>query len=301
MGDVNEALPHDGGMRKLVRWGLYPFSWAILLGGFHLMWTTALEPRSIWGGSVAILASVFLICEFALPYERRWAMTFASFWADVKFAAINSLFVGGLSALLALFTIRISGTLAGPAHDWPPQFQLLACLLIFEAINYTLHRAMHELRGPLGRWLWKSHAAHHLPPRLYLVMHAVFHPINGLIIQGLAITLPIWLMGYQDKVVTMFLMINGMHGLISHFNVDVRMGWFNYLFVGPELHRYHHSARIDESKNYGATLSIFDVLLGTFVYHPGVPPKDLGVFPETALPGYENTLAVLKMPFQGNR
>ena len=131
-------------------------------------------------------------------------------------------------------------------------------------------------------------------------MHAVFHPINGLIIQGLAITLPIWLMGYQDKVVTMFLVINGMHGLISHLNVDVRMGWFNYLFVGPELHRYHHSARINESKNYGATLSIFDVLLGTFVYRAGVPPKDLGVFPETGLPGYENTLAVLKMPFQGN-
>ena len=46
MDYVSEALP-DGGIRKLVRWGLYLFSWAILLAGFHLMWTTAREPRSI--------------------------------------------------------------------------------------------------------------------------------------------------------------------------------------------------------------------------------------------------------------
>ena len=95
----------------------------------------------------------------------------------------------------------------------------------------------------------------------------------------------------------MFLMINGMHGLISHFNVDIRMGVANYLFVGPELHRYHHSANVDESKNYGATLSIFDQLFGTFVYNPGKAPKELGVDPATGLPAYERFFAVLKLPF----
>jgi sterol desaturase/sphingolipid hydroxylase (fatty acid hydroxylase superfamily) len=286
-------------VRKIIRWGLYPFSWVILLSGFHLIWTTPINPRLIWGASVGMLTLLYLFVEWQLPYERRWAMTLRSFWADVKFAAINTGFVAGLSAALALLTIQISGELTGPAHNWLPIYQLASCLLIFEAINYTLHRAMHELKGPYGAWLWKVHAAHHLPPRLYLVMHAVFHPINGLIIQGLAIILPIWLMGYRQEVVVQFLMINGMHGLISHFNVDVRMGWLNYIFVGPELHRYHHSARIDESKNYGSTLSIYDVIFGTFVYHPGVPPQDLGVMREAGLPNYEDTLAVLTLPLTG--
>jgi sterol desaturase/sphingolipid hydroxylase (fatty acid hydroxylase superfamily) len=154
------------------------------------------------------------------------------------------------------------------------------------------------MKGPVGRFLWLSHAAHHLPPRLYLIMHAVFHPINAVFIQTFAIILPIWWMGYDQKAVTMFLMINGLHGLISHFNVDVRMGWLNYIFVGPETHRYHHSADIAESKNYGATLTIFDVLFGTFVYRPGKPPAELGVDKSLAFPDYERTLAVLAMPFR---
>lgn len=293
--EMNEPHPT---MRFIIRWGLYPLSWAVVIGAFHLINTTAIDPRSIWVGVIAILAPAYLAIEFLFPYERRWSMTLRSFIADLKFLLLNSAFIAGLSALLAIFTITMSGDLRGPAEDWPIPLQLLACLLIFEAVNYTIHRAMHEARGILGRFLWKTHAAHHLPPRLYLVMHAVFHPINGVIIQFLAIILPIWLMGYSQKAVTMFLIVNGMHGLISHFNVDIRMGWMNYLFVGPELHRYHHSANVNEAKNYGATLSIYDQLFGTFVYHPGVPPRELGVDPQSGLPAYERYFEVLALPFR---
>lgn len=38
------------------------------------------------------------------------------------------------------------------------------------------------------------------------------------------------------------------------------MGWMNHVFIGPELHRYHHSADFNEAVNQGATLSLFDVL-----------------------------------------
>jgi sterol desaturase/sphingolipid hydroxylase (fatty acid hydroxylase superfamily) len=175
---------------------------------------------------------------------------------------------------------------------------VITALLVFEALNYAMHRAMHEMKGPVGRFLWLSHAAHHLPPRLYLIMHAVFHPINAVFIQTFAIILPIWLMGYDQKAVTMFMMINGLHGLISHFNVDVRLGWFNYIFVGPETHRYHHSADVKEAKNYGNTLTIFDILFGTFVYKPGKPPAELGVDANAGFPSYDKTLSVLAMPFR---
>ena len=291
----------DTFIRRVVRWGLYPFSWMVLLGGFHLIWTSGINPRSIWAASAGGLGFLYLFVEWAVPYEGRWAMSWQSFLADLRFAFVNGVSTAAISAVFGFFAIGISGDLSGPARHWPPALQLLVCLLIFEAVNYTIHRAMHEMRGPFGRWLWHTHAAHHLPPRLYVIMHAVFHPINGIMIQGLAIILPVWLMGYAPQVVVMFLMINGMHGLISHFNVDIRMGWANYIFVGPELHRYHHSARIDESKNYGATLSVYDWLFGTIVYHPGIAPEDLGVLPDSGLPKYENTLAVLKLPFTGSK
>jgi sterol desaturase/sphingolipid hydroxylase (fatty acid hydroxylase superfamily) len=284
--------------RRLIRWGLYPLSWAVVLGAFHLLHTTNIDPRRLWGITILTLGLVYLLIELLVPYERRWAMTWRSFLADLRFAIPNTAFIAGLSALLALASITLAGTHPGPATHWPEAMQLLACLLIFEAINYALHRAMHQAPGHPGRILWRIHAAHHLPPRLYLVMHAVFHPLNGIIIQGGAIILPIWAMGYSQNVVTMFLLINGMHGLISHFNVDVRLGWANYIFVGPETHRYHHAADVSLALNFGNTLTVYDQLFGTFVYRPGTPPAQLGVNADTGLPAYERTFAVLSLPFK---
>lgn len=284
--------------RHVVRYGLYPLSWMLLLAGFHLIWTTDSDPRQIWAAAVFTLLVTYLILEWVVPYDKRWSMSWKCLLADVRFALVNSGFVAGLSFGLGLFAITISGDLSGPARQWNPALQLLTCLLVFEAINYSLHRAMHEARGAVGKFLWLLHAAHHLPPRLYIVMHAVFHPLNGVLIQGLAIILPIWAMGYDQRVVAMFLMINGLHGLISHFNVDIRIGWLNYIFIATETHRYHHSADVNEAKNYGATLSVFDLLFGTFVYRPGVPPAELGVDPATGLPSYERTFQVLALPFR---
>jgi sterol desaturase/sphingolipid hydroxylase (fatty acid hydroxylase superfamily) len=284
--------------RRIVRWGLYPLSWLVLLVGFHLIWTTATSPRTIWGVCVGVLFLLYAFIEWRFPFEQRWSMSWSSFWADLKFLALNGVTIGLVSAGLALMTISISQEGNGPATHWPPALQLLICLLIFEAINYSIHRAMHDLKGRFGRVLWAVHAAHHLPPRLYLVMHAVFHPINGLLVQIIAIMIPIWWMGYQQNVVVMFLMINGMHGLLSHFNVDVRMGWFSYVFIGTETHRYHHSADVNEAKNFGATLAIFDQLFGTFVYRPGIAPQELGVDEKSGLPDYQRTVEVLLLPFK---
>ena len=93
-------------------------------------------------------------------------------------------------------------------------------------------------------------------------------------------------------------MVNAFHGIISHFNVDLRMGWANYVFVGPELHRYHHSADMSEAKNYGATLTIWDQVFGTFLYRPGSAPRDLGIGTDGNLPEYRRVLAVLTLPFR---
>jgi sterol desaturase/sphingolipid hydroxylase (fatty acid hydroxylase superfamily) len=299
MSETATAGYHESLIRTVVRWGLYPASWAIVLFGFHRIIAWNEDPRVVWTQTTGMLLPLYLLIEFTLPYQRRWAMTWASAWADLKFVVLNGASLAAISAGLALLTISTAGTHRGPASDWPLAAQVVAALLIFEAINYMAHRAMHEMRGPVGRFLWRSHAAHHLPPRLYLVMHAVFHPINALIIQAGAIILPVWAMGYSAQAAAMFLMINGMQAMISHFNVDVRAGWLNYVFVGTELHRYHHSAMARDAGNFGATLSIFDLLFGTFVYHPGVPPEALGVDPASDLPAYERFGAVLALPFRG--
>jgi sterol desaturase/sphingolipid hydroxylase (fatty acid hydroxylase superfamily) len=86
--------------------------------------------------------------------------------------------------------------------------------------------------------------------------------------------------------------------IISHFNVDARAGRLNFLFIGTELHRNHHSADFAEAKNYGSVLSIWDLLFGTFRYAPGRRPSALGVRPEPGVPRSEEVLRVLAYPFR---
>ena len=295
---TGQSTAREGFGRLFVRWGLYPLLWAINLGTFWLVWYTPAPPENIATISVSLVFGLCFGAELLYPYEKRWGMTLRSFWSDVKFAVPNSLTLRALGFAMLYVGIAISDDMSGPASEWPLPVQLIACLLVYEGLNYGVHRAMHELPGRLGGWLWSVHAAHHLPRRLYLVMHAVFHPINAIIIRGLVTVVPIWAMGYDQQVVALFGMIVAMHAIISHFNVDMRMGWANYLFVGPELHRYHHSALPSEAKNYGSALSIYDQIFGTFVYRPGEAPAELGVSPDSDLPDYDRTLAVMALPFR---
>jgi sterol desaturase/sphingolipid hydroxylase (fatty acid hydroxylase superfamily) len=284
--------------RRVVRWGLYPASWAWIVFGLWQFLQMEVDERPAWILITLPLLLTYLVIELTLPMERRWSMTWRNLLPDIFYIVLSGGSVGLLSAALAMVSITIAGQVDGPARDWPLWAQVLVLFVVFEFMNYHIHRGMHELRGTVGRVLWHIHAAHHLPDRLYLLMHAVLHPFNSVLIQGLAIILPIWLMGYQPAAVLIFLVVNAFHGIISHFNVDLRLGLTNYIFVGPEVHRYHHSADMSEAQNYGATLTIWDQIFGTFVYRPGNAPRNLGTDPKAGLPGYRHILAVLALPFR---
>lgn len=281
-----------------LQWGVYPLSWAVAIILFavavqgHIQMTTALILSN------ATLVVLLIVLETLFPFRRRWGATWSSVFTDIKYIAMNGAFLGLAKAVLGLYAIDISGDSVGPASEWPVWLQLVAALLIFEAFQYTVHRFMHEGSGRLGSLFWRLHSAHHLPEKLYVTMHAVGHPLNGLAIQTFCIVVPVWWMGYGETAVTLFLMINAIHGLIAHFNVDTRMGWFNYIFVGTELHRYHHSSALKDAKNFGAVLSVYDQIFGTFVYKPGRAPEELGAFNRTGYPDYQDIVQSLIFPFR---
>ena len=176
-------------------------------------------------------------------------------------------------------------------------FGFLVTALVFEFFQYWYHRLSHETGGKLGDFLWKVHAAHHLPERVYILMHGVFHPINAFItmfiIQGTLV-----FMGARAESIFLLQVFMSLHGQISHFNVEVKAGWLNYLFIGTELHRNHHSANIEEAKNYGAFLSIWDLVFGTFYYNPQKNPQKLGVSHPEQYPKSTDVVKVILFPFK---
>ena len=284
-------------VRRVVRYGLYPAGWLWIVHALSRILAMEIDERPAW---ILVTLPILVTClavELLVPLQPRWSMRWRNLPADLFYIVLASGALALVSTGLALASITLSGSATGPARDWPLWLQVPVLFLVFEFLNYWIHRAMHEMRGHPGRVLWKIHAAHHLPRGLYVLMHAISHPFNVIILQSLAIIGPIWLMGYRPEAVLIFLVVNAFHGMISHFNVDLRLGPANYLFIGPELHRYHHSADAREALNYGATLSVWAQVFGTFLYRPGAAPAELGTAPESALPDYRQVPAVLALPF----
>ncbi len=90
-----------------------------------------------------------------------------------------------------------------------------------------------------------------------------FHPIDKAL-QFVFDALPFIALGVNEEVLSLYFVWYAVNGFFQHSNVDVRLGFLNYLVSGPELHRWHHSMWKKESNhNYGNHLIVWDIVFGT--------------------------------------
>lgn len=299
---MSEQAPSPGiaerrWLRAAVRWGLYPLLLAWVAGCIAWGLSRPEDVPTVLVVKAGVMVPLLLLLEQLVPYERRWGMTWRHLLRrDLVFIAINGATLALLSYGLVALSIGVAAEADGIAAAWPLWLQVVVGLVAFEALQYSTHRWMHEGRGPLGHFSWRTHAIHHLPQQLYVVMHAVFHPFNAIIVRVVVQLLPVWVLGYDPAAAFVIGSIIALHGTVSHLNLDVRAGWLNYLFVGPELHRYHHAADGAKATNFANTLAVFDWLLGTFEYRPGVPPRELGLREEDGYPGQHAPLRSALFP-----
>jgi len=95
----------------------------------------------------------------------------------------------------------------------------------------------------------------------------------------------------------MYSVVLAISAAFQHANIDLDNGVLNYVFNTNELHRWHHSRRLDESNaNYGAVLVVWDLLFGT--YRPRTPgrPAEIGMFQEAEYP-FHSYFRQLTVPF----
>jgi len=105
-------------------------------------------------------------------------------------------------------------------------------------------------------------------------------------------------MGIPPEAALIATLLIDLQSLISHFNVNIKAGFLNYIFIGTETHRFHHSANINEAKNFGNTLAIWDIVFNTFYYKPNIVPEKLGVVNEGEYPNSEKLFDVITLPFR---
>ena len=284
-------------MTTFVTYLLYPLLLAstllLYMGALKFEWHLATVFAWMAGGRLVVL----LIVEYLYPAKPQWKMTWASFKRDLKYAAVNGGFAGLIKLGIAWLALDLSHLNTGIIANTSIAAEFLGLLLVYEFFQYWYHRFSHEGTGRLNVLLWKMHLPHHLPDSIYLLMHPVSHPLNFLISLTL-VQLPFVMLGARPEAIFLFNALMSLQGLVSHFNVDIKAGPLNYILVGTELHRYHHSADIHEAKNYGVLTPFWDLVFGTFVYRPRQLPAAIGVFEPERYPNSNDLGAVLMLPFK---
>jgi sterol desaturase/sphingolipid hydroxylase (fatty acid hydroxylase superfamily) len=290
----------EGETSRFIQYGFYPLLFAAMLGyaAFEVH-QPAGRIGSYYGIYLTALVAVLLLVETLHPLRAEWKMTKASFWRrDLPYMLIGGLTLG-LVNYAAGWMILHFGLMRSAAHAALSLIPaVVLALLIPDFLWYWVHRWSHAGRGRLGRRLWKMHLAHHLPQQVYLLMHAVAHPLNTILVRAI-LTVPLFFLGFSAEALFVANLVVGLQGFVSHFNVDIRAGWVNYVLMGAELHRYHHSADPAEAKNYAAVVTLWDQLFGTFYYRPGVLAQRLGMEQPGQYPADRELLKVLALPFKG--
>jgi len=154
-------------------------------------------------------------------------------------------------------------------HQWALFPQLILAMLISQFGEYWAHRCMHEIP-----FLWRLHATHHSPERLYWLNAARFHPFDTAVGYTIA-TFPLILLGADADMLLLYSIWVAVHGMFQHCNIDIKLGPLNYIFSMAELHRWHHSLVLEEANsNYGNNIIFWDIVFGTMFYPKERTPSE---------------------------
>ena len=281
-------------MRSALRWLTYP---AIMAGSLGLLAALLANGASLaWAPYVAaaVAGGLIVVVEHLIPHRADWQPKAADVVDDSLFLAVVQI---ALPPALVWLTVWLAQDwIAGrslalalwPSH-WPILAQLAAKIVLGDFLRYWLHRAAHTWTP-----LWRLHAVHHQPEKLYTTNVFRFHPVEKTL-QFLCDTVPFILVGIGPEVLGYYFVFYAVSGLFQHSNCDIRLGWLNYVVSGPEVHRWHHSRRVAESnRNYAHSFVVWDLLFGTYFRPRGLEVERLGLLAR----GYPRRfLGLLAAPF----
>lgn len=280
---------------KLAPWLIYPATMAFCVGLYHALHTQGVGLA--WAMYVPAFAGAALVTglEWRFPHRRTWQPDRMTVTNDLAYMTLVQMLlppgVALLFVLLLIEPLHAAGltTAALWPHAWPVWAQAALMLLAADFLRYWLHRAAHRYPP-----LWRLHAVHHSPDRLYWLNVGRFHPLEKAL-QMAFDTLPFMLLGVGAEVIALYFVFYAVNGFFQHSNIRMRFGWLNWLVSSAELHRWHHARQPEISDhNFGNNLIVWDVLFGTRYLPSDRDSEDLGL-PNHAYPA--GFLAQLRTPF----
>lgn len=258
-------------MKNFLKWfiGLsyIPASFAIYVVlhnmGFSEFW--------VFYAGTGLLILMSLLLEHFMPWEKSWCSPddqLANEFGHTFVSALVGHNIGGFLAY-ALIGAAVAASPEKGAPWWPSQLplvmQVVIAFCIWDLSIYLNHRLMHGVA-------WKFHVLHHKLRRLSWLNSGYGHPMQFVLtsLSGLGV---LYLCGLPREVVMYSAYMTFALNFLPHANIDMEMGFLNYIFATPKVHRWHHIT--EEGKkpvNFGMQLIIWDHVFRTF-YLPKADAK----------------------------
>jgi sterol desaturase/sphingolipid hydroxylase (fatty acid hydroxylase superfamily) len=216
---------------------------------------------------LVVLGSLLAVAmwEFFRPRRCREFPALRRRFANIGFWIVNLVLVGFVLESPARVRPHIEAVFSAHLPSWPiaePGLSFLAGFLLLDFLRYAVHRCEHAV--PL---FWRFHALHHSDPDVDVTTSVRHHPLEytlASMVYWLAVLLfdvPVVVVLSHGLVV--FAMAAVQHGNIRLPHRAERS--LQPVLVTVDMHRIHHSAVFEQANsNYGAVLSVWDRLFGTF-------------------------------------
>jgi sterol desaturase/sphingolipid hydroxylase (fatty acid hydroxylase superfamily) len=214
----------------------------------------------IFGGLLVIAG-----WEFSWPRRRREFPAIRRRLGNVGFWIVN-LFIGVFfSPPDAQVRMTLDAVWGISIPYWPiadDGLGFVAGFLLLDLMYYAVHRCEHAV--PL---FWRFHALHHSDPDVDVTTSVRHHPVEYLLTSVVYWLAALFLDIPVEVVLGHALAVFGT-AAVQHGNISLPE-WLEHLLrpvvITLDLHLVHHSIEFSrENWNYGAVLSIWDRLFGTY-------------------------------------
>jgi len=276
----------------------------VLFITMHL--TTLHEPINQWLPRWDRLLMLVTVIGLERLYTYRYAVSQRHVLARDIFANIVNLYITAAVAaylllpLLQFIPAHFLGRrhlVASPTVLGPEWLQIPVLLVAVSLFRYWMHRWQHS-----NEFLWKLHSYHHRVTDLKAMNGEVSNPVD-FALRNVIVFLMLGIVGFSPFAILIAFTVANITAIFSHCGADLRGGFLNYLFVTPEVHRWHHAVDVPKgygySCNYGVEFSFWDVIFGTYYlpYENGQSVQPARIGHPTGIGDESNYLKIHLEPF----
>lgn len=237
--------------------------WDNILKYFQTLENHPAERMAFLVGGMLLLWMIEGVIPFVVMRYKKNKVRHAA--VNLSFTVVHLVIHTGLAILIVMLSDWCKTNQFGIVY-WSGASVLWTIIISFLVLDFFGGWLVHIIEHKV-KFLWRFHVIHHADNNVDVTTALRHHPIES-VLRGIFFFAGIFVSGAPMYAVMIFQTLLIIASQITHANVSLPR-WLDvaasYIFVSPNMHKVHHHWKQPfTDSNYGAVLSIWDRLLGTY-------------------------------------